>query len=149
MILRKIERWFSWLRDSELEISPAKSLRAVARVIELLRQSRVNVRDVELLQIVVAVERPVGVDQIILRRGGSRANWSSGMKETRSRTGAIHSSNGISGASPLKSSGPNRSSCELRKIVLLRRETHRRIELGHRHELPVERVSAAVVAAAK
>src|SRR6267378_3432243 len=40
----------------------------------------------------------------------SRTNSSSGIHDTRSRTGAIHSSNGISGASPLNSSGPRRSS---------------------------------------
>jgi hypothetical protein len=66
----QIESGRATLGDSELQIPVLKSLRAVARVIELLTQARVHVRDVELFQIVVAVQRPVRVDQIIVRRRG-------------------------------------------------------------------------------
>src|SRR6266566_5322481 len=68
MSLRQLERRLTRFRDSELEVSVTESLGAIAGVVELLSQSRVHVRDVELLQIVVAVQRPVRTDQVVLRR---------------------------------------------------------------------------------
>ena len=65
----KLECRLASLCDPELQIPPAKSLGAIARIIELLRQTGVHVRDVEFFEVVVAVQRPVGADQIVLRRG--------------------------------------------------------------------------------
>src|ERR1700674_5838043 len=61
---RQIERGFTRLCDSKLKIPVAVSLGTISGIVELLRQSRVHIRDVELLQIIVAVERPVGIDQV-------------------------------------------------------------------------------------
>src|SRR6202011_2245366 len=68
MISRKIKRRLAWLRDPQLQVPPTESLSPVAGVVQLLSEPRVHVRDVELFEIVVAVERPVGVYQIIHRR---------------------------------------------------------------------------------
>src|SRR4029078_9705231 len=66
MILREIERRLTRFSDAELQIPPAESLCAIAGLVQLLCKPGVHVRDVKLLEVVVAVESPVRVDQIFL-----------------------------------------------------------------------------------
>src|SRR5512141_878551 len=65
MISGQVECELTGPGDSHLKRAVRKDVGVVRAVIELLRQSRVHVRNVELLEIIVAVERPVRSDQII------------------------------------------------------------------------------------
>ena len=65
MIARQVEDELAWFGESHLQSSRGKRFRVVRAVVELLRQSLVHVGDVKLLEIIVTVECPVGVDQIV------------------------------------------------------------------------------------
>src|SRR5688500_6873911 len=147
MSRRQIESGRAGLGDSELQIAVPKSLRAVAGIIELLTQPGVHIRNVELFQIVVAVERPVRVDQIVVRRSSVAHE----LVERHPRDTLPDRSNPFFERHLRREPGEKKRAepleRERRQIVLLGWKTDRRIELRHRYELSIESESAAMIAA--
>ena len=62
---RKVEYRLSRFCDAHLQGREREFLRVIRVIVELFRQALMDVRDVKLFEIVVAVERPVRADQII------------------------------------------------------------------------------------
>src|SRR5215208_3096635 len=105
-----------------------------------------HVRDVELLEIVVAIERPVSADQIIARS----VLISTEAVERHPRHAVVYRSDPVAerrrGIERCKKERAPLLERKLWKTIRGRGEVFRVIELGHRDERAVERESPSMIA---
>src|SRR5438132_4687138 len=146
---RERERGFARLRDAELHYGKALELDGVLPVVERRRETRMHVRDVKALEVVVDVERPVRVDEIIACARGIERE----LAERKPVETAAHRRHELIERHRWRERD-HEESCpsterDRGQVVGWRRKVHGPLELGHRVEAPVQREAAAVITAAQ
>ena len=149
MVLRQDERALARPRDAELEHRVSLELDGVRAVVERRREARVDVRDVEALEVVVHVERPVRFDQVVASSGGVEGK----VRERQARQPRAHRRRDVVERHRRRERDHQESLQAVerdgRQVVGLRWEVRGPLELGHRVEASVEAEATPVVAAAQ